>query len=282
MYTPIALLVLVIQLAGGELTYTVQKEDSLHSLGARFGVDARVLANENGLEPDKRLAVGQVLKIDNRHIVPPADGATIVINVPQRMLFHFSSEQNPTGYPIAAGRRTWKTELGHFQVVTMERNPTWDVPVSIQNEMQRNGKPVLTHVPPSPANPLGSFWIGLSMAGVGIHGTNAPSSIYGLVTHGCIRLHPDDIRMLFGRVTVGTRGRIIYEPVMLTRADDRIFVEVHPDGYKKGGDPLQTVLEAARTGGFLDLIDLELVTEVVQKKDGIARDVSRRAEVHVK
>src|SRR5207244_4257585 len=58
------------------------------------------------------------------------------------------------------------------------------------------GKPVLTHVPPSPANPLGKYWLGLSIPGVGIHGTNAPSSIYNLQTHGCIRLHPDDIEKL--------------------------------------------------------------------------------------
>jgi L,D-transpeptidase ErfK/SrfK len=113
------------------------------------------------------------------------------------------------------------------------------------------------------------------MGGIGIHGTNAPSSIYSLATHGCIRLHPDDIRLLFGWVSVGTRGRIIYEPVMLTRAGDRIFVEVHPDAYRNGDDPLQALLEAARATGVLDLIDFELVTEAVHKQDGIARDVSR-------
>jgi L,D-transpeptidase ErfK/SrfK len=270
-------LVLLIQIAGGEFTYTATKGDSLHGLGARFGVDANVLAEANGLQADKLLA-GQVVKIDNRHIIPRANGVTIIVNVPQRMLFYFSAEENPVAFPVAAGRRNWRTTLGDFQVIMMEEDPTWDVPISIQDEMRRNGKPVLTQVPPSPQNPLGNFWIGLSMDATGIHGTNAPSSIYGLVTHGCIRLHPDDIRTLFEWVTVGTRGRIIYEPVMLTRVGDQIYLEVHRDAYKKSGDPLQTVLEFVRTHALSELIDLSLVNEVIRKREGIARRVSRGIE----
>jgi L,D-transpeptidase ErfK/SrfK len=267
--------ILLLQLVGGTFAYTVHEGDSLTSIGARFGVDARVLAESNSLKTDK-LANGNILKIDNRHIVPPSNGVGIVANIPQRMLFYFPPEGAPEGYPVAAGRPSWRTEVGDFQVVRKEENPTWDVPVSIQNEMRRNGKPVLTHVPPSPENPLGQFWIGLSIDLLGIHGTNAPSSIYQFATHGCIRLHPDDIRILFSKVNVGMRGRIIYEPVLIAHVDNEIFLEAHPDAYGKGGDPLATIVNLARAGGFVDSLDLSLAEKVIRKRDGIARSITRR------
>jgi L,D-transpeptidase ErfK/SrfK len=142
--------------------------------------------------------------------------------------------------------------------------------------MRRAGRPVLTRVLPSPQNPLGEYWIGLSFPAIGIHGTNAPLSIYKLVTHGCIRLHPDDVRSLFDKVGVGMRGRIIYEPVLLERAGDSIFLEVHSDAYDKESDPLRKVLAMAQSMGLLDRLDLLLVKEVIRKRDGIARDVTRR------
>jgi len=265
---------LLLQLVGSDFTYTIQKGDSLTSVGSRFGVDVRVIAKANSLQSDK-LAIGQVLRIDNRHIVPPSERVSILVNVPQRMLFYFSPASAPAAYPVAAGRAGWRTALGDFQVVRMEEDPTWYVPISIQNEMRRNGKPVLTRVPPSPQNPLGKFWIALNIGGIGIHGTNAPASIYHLVTHGCIRLHPDDISNLYSKVSLGMRGRVIYEPVLLAHIENDIFLEAHPDPYKLGGDALTQTLDKARAGGFLESVDLEIVKQVIRKRDGIARNVGR-------
>jgi L,D-transpeptidase ErfK/SrfK len=264
------------QILGGEFIHTVQPEDSLTSIAARSGVDARVLAEENGLKTPDRLQPGQTLKVNNRHIAPMAAGFNIVINVPQRILFYFDGDQITCACPIAAGKPGWRTPLGEFEILTKEEKPTWDVPVSIQEEMRRNGKPVLTHVPPSPENPLGEYWIGLSLSGIGIHGTNAPTSIYKLATHGCIRLHADNIRTLFAKVHVGMRGRIIYEPVLIARDRDSIFLEVHPDRYNRVSDSLGKVLNIAREEGFLDALDLQQVKDVIRKRDGIARDVTRR------
>jgi L,D-transpeptidase ErfK/SrfK len=265
------------QLVGGNFTYTVEKGESLTSLSARFGVDVRVLAEANGLKSTAKLIPGQQLNVDNRHLVPDLGDVNLLVNVPQRMLFYRANGQL-IGYPIAAGRPTWRTNLGDFKVIQLEENPTWDVPLSIQEEMRREGKPVLTCVPPSPENPLGEFWIGLSLPGIGIHGTNAPASIYGLVTHGCIRLHPDNIRELFPKVDVGTRGRISYQPVLAARIGDQVYVEVHRDAYKMGLDPLEEVLRAAEKGGFADMLDLQRVREAIRRQDGIARDVTRTRE----
>jgi L,D-transpeptidase ErfK/SrfK len=274
-----ALALLLIQLVGFEFTYTVQSGDSLTRVGARFGVDARVLAASNAIEVSSILREGQTLKIDNRHIVPEAaqrGGAFIAINVPQRMVFYSDKDQPVQAFPIAAGKPGWKTPLKDFTVTVKETDPVWDVPISIQEEMRREGKRVVTRVPPSPQNPLGKYWLGLSLPGIGVHGTNAPSSIYSHATHGCIRVHPDDIEVLFPEVEIGTQGTILYEPVLIVHEGDAVFLEVHPDVYKKGIDALNLALGQAQAGGFLDLVDQALVKEVIRKHDGIARDVTRR------
>jgi len=266
----------VVQITGSVSPYTVRSGDSLTTVGARFAVSPGVLAAANTLGSQARLKVGQPLTIDNRHIVPNVGNMNIIVNVPQRMLFWLMSDGTVRGFPIAAGKPSWKTPLGDFTIVTRETDPTWDVPPSIQEEMRREGKPVLTHVPPSPENPLGKYWMGLSIPGVGIHGTNAPSSIYGLVTHGCIRLHPDDIEQLFPQVEIGMHGKVVYESVLITQVGDAVFLEVHPDAYAMTRDAQEIVKERAQSGGFIDMVNFSLVRDVISKRDGIARDVTRR------
>ena len=197
---------------GSRYIQTVQPGDTLTSVGARAGADVRGLARLNGLAANAKLDVGRPLVVDSRHVVPRAPDTRIVINVPQRMLFAFKDGHLDAAYPVGLGRRTWRTFIGPFTVERLETNPTWDVPPSIQEEMRRSGQPVIQRVRPGPTNPLGKFWIGLDRPGFGIHGTNAPSSIYQFQTHGCIRLHPDDIADLFARVAIGMPGEIVYAP----------------------------------------------------------------------
>jgi L,D-transpeptidase ErfK/SrfK len=270
-----AVIFAVMQLVGGEWNYIVRSGDSVAAIAARYGADARVIAETNGIPARARLENGQALRLDNRHIVPPALDMEIVINLPQRMLFHLRNGA-VTGYPIGAGKPSWPTPAGSFEIIRAEIDPVWDVPPSIQAEMQRQGKPVVTKVPPGPRNPLGKYWLGLSGGGIGIHGTNAPSSIYGLPSHGCIRLHPDDIHNLFQGVGVGTRGMIIYEPVLIAFVDGAVFLEAHPDAYGKEPRSLERIREAAIQEGYDGLVDWDLAQEVIRKRDGVARDVTQR------
>jgi L,D-transpeptidase ErfK/SrfK len=131
---------------GGELNYVVKSGDSLPSIGARLGVDAKVLAETNNLRTSERLSAGSILRIDNGHIVPVVADVDIVVNVPQRMLFLFEQGRVTKAFPVAAGGGNWRTPLGGFSIDSLEVNPTWDVPVSIQEEMRRQGKPVRLHV----------------------------------------------------------------------------------------------------------------------------------------
>lgn len=221
-------------LVGGDSDYVVQAGDSLTQVSARFGIDIEPLAASNGLSPTASLPVGQVLHIDNRHLVPALAGEDfeegILINVPQRLLFLFGGGQLLAHHPVGLGRPGWRTPTGQFTIREREVDKAWVVPPSIQAEMRRQGKTVPSVVPPGPENPLGRHWLGLSPGSCGIHGTNAPPSVYRFQTHGCIRLHPDDVARLFERVELGTRVRIVYEPLLLgVLADGHVFLELHAD-----------------------------------------------------
>ena len=238
-------------LVGREFDYTVERGDSLTGIGARYGVSARTLASRNGIKVSAKLRPGQVLRVDNRHIVPATLEDGILINLPQRLLFLFEAGRLVAWYPVAVGQPDWQTPTGSFRVMTRETDPVWDVPVSIQQEMRRKGEKVRKKVPPGPDNPLGEYWMGLSATCCGIHSTNAPQSVYQFQTHGCVRMSPDDAEDLFYRIEVGTPVEIIYEPVLVGRnADGATLVEVHPDVYNRLGSNLERAAEVAETRGI--------------------------------
>ncbi|MGB9432673.1 MAG: L,D-transpeptidase, partial [Candidatus Acidiferrum sp.] len=86
---------------------------------------------------------------------------------------------------------------GEFQIVQRLENPTYYKPG--------------VAIGPGANNPLGPRWIGLSVKGFGIHGTNRPDSIGKNASHGCIRLRNRDIEDLFARVQVGDRVSLVAE-----------------------------------------------------------------------
>lgn len=261
-------------IVGALFDYEVRKGDSVIAISARLAVSDRAIIEDNKLVPPYRLKPGDRLHIRNRHLVPGylQDGA--IINVPQRLIFVFRAGRVAGAYAVALGRRDWQTPTGGYTVRSMEKDKTWIVPPSIQAEMREQGKPVLKRVPPGPDNPLGRYWIGLSLPGYGIHGTNAPSSLYRMRTHGCIRVHPDDIEILYGQLSLHAPVRIIYAHTLLSRLDDgRIVVEVNPDVYNRGGDPLHMLHDMARAQHLEDRIDWALAARIARARQGLAFEV---------
>ena len=256
-------------IAGSVVTYTTMPGDTLASVAARFGVEVGTLATDNNLRADTVLRAGRVLQVDARHIVPAILGEDIVINIPQRMLFTIDEAGVPLGYPVAVGRPDWPSPIGQFEIGTKEIDPTWDVPLSIQREMARAGRRVLTTVLPGPNNPLGDRWLGLKDMGIGIHGTNQPTSIFRVTTHGCIRLHPDDIRALYDRVEVGTPVRLVYEPVLVAVGDDgRVWLEVHRDVYGRVDNLASLATELLKEAGVEAIVDPALIRRCVEEHSG--------------
>jgi L,D-transpeptidase ErfK/SrfK len=101
-------------------------------------------------------------------------------------------------FRVATGQARYPTPAGLWHIVNMQRNPWWYPPT--QDDWAKGLKPV----PPGPSNPLGTRWMGLDAAGVGIHGTDAPASIGYSESHGCIRMQVPEAEWLFEHVSPGT------------------------------------------------------------------------------
>lgn len=261
-------------LSGRKFDYIVQAGDSLTRLSSRYGVDRQTIAQMNGLDGN-RLTIDRVLAIDNQHIIPSdAQRNGITINLPQRMLYYYRNGALVGAYPVAVGTPDWQTPMGKFRIVERKKDKPWIVPPSIQEEMRLQGLPVVKIIPPGPDDPLGKYWLRTSLPNIGIHGTNEPTSVYRFESHGCVRLNPADIQKLFSEVQPGTSGQVIYEPVLMAKADGGIYLEVDRDAYHKGGDPMAAVHELAKRNGLEDQIDWDKVKGVVQNQEGIAVNVA--------
>lgn len=263
---------------GGRGEYVVRPGDNLTLVAARLGARLPQLWAENALDASAFLRVGQRLVIDNPHIAPPAPvagGTAVLVNIPQRMLFVYRDGALLGAYPVAVGRADWPTPEGDTTIETRQRDKAWIVPRSIQAEMREHGQPVLTRVEPGPDNPLGAFWLGLDWPGYGIHGTNAPASVYGVRTHGCLRLQAEHIEAVYAQVAPGTPVRVIYAPVLLYAAPaGPIWLEAHPDAYGRGLDYPQLARALAGVAGVTDRINWNVAASVWSDQLGLARDVS--------
>ena len=125
-------------------------------------------------------------------------GSAIVITRGTNTLRLYNGHKLVRTFSVATGQAIYPTPLGTFHIVVKWKNPWWYPPV--QDDWAKGLKPV----PPGPSNPLGTRWMGLNAPGVGIHGTDAPTSIGYSASHGCIRMHVPDAEWLFERVRVGT------------------------------------------------------------------------------
>jgi lipoprotein-anchoring transpeptidase ErfK/SrfK len=125
-------------------------------------------------------------------------GKVIVIGRDSHRLRLYDGRRLVQEFGVATGQAAYPTPLGIFSIVTMQRDPWWIPPPN--SEWARGAKPI----PPGPGNPLGTRWMGLSAAAVGIHGTPDAASIGYSASHGCIRMRIPDATWLFDHVEVGT------------------------------------------------------------------------------
>lgn len=255
------------------MDYQVRRGDTLLAIAGRFGADWQTVARANGLKNPDRLYPGQRLAVSVRRILPALLADGIVINIPEAMLYLFRDGRVLFSAGVGLGKPgRWRTPAGSFRIVSKERHPTWEVPRSIQQEMEAEGRVVLTRVPPGPDNPLGEFWLGLSIPGYGIHGTIAPASIGQFQSHGCIRLHPDDIRRLFALVEVGTPGIVVYEAAKPAVAGEQLYLEAHPDVYGLKRPVLPEVEASVRV---LDVpVDWVRVAQLLRTRSRMAEVIS--------
>ena len=112
-------------------------------------------------------------------------------------------------------------------VVARVRDPIWFPPQSVRDEHLAAGDPLPRRVPPGPDNPLGRHALALGLPGYLIHGTNKPAGVGMRVSHGCIRLFPEDIEHIFDQVKIGTQVRIVNQPYLFGWHDDQLYLQAH-------------------------------------------------------
>jgi len=218
----------------GELRYIdAHQEDTLLDIARRYGVGRDEIVNANP-EVDPWLpGKGTRILLPTRYVLPNVPRQGLVVNLPEMRLFYFppaaaGRPRRLITYPVSVGRMDWKTPLGVTRIIAKQADPVWRPPASVRREHAEQGDEILPEVVPAgPDNPLGQYALRLGVPGYLIHGTNKPFGIGMRVTHGCMRLYPEDIESLFREIAVNTQVNLVNEPVKLGWLADTLFVEVH-------------------------------------------------------
>ncbi len=210
---------------------------------------------------------GKEITLPTSWILPEIMSEGILINLAEMRLYFFHPSKGQrdivSTFPIGIGRAGYDTPTGDFTVEMKLKNPTW-----YPNKSSRLRNPKLPiEVPPGPENPLGKYWIQLSLKGYGLHGTNRPGSIGKKISLGCIRLFPENIEWLFARVKAGMPVKIINMPVKFGMKKGDLYVEIHRNGYTMAElqkEALRIKEEKAYNG-----IDDDILKDAINKASGI-------------
>ena len=233
---------------------------------------------------------GTQILLPGRRILPPGPREGVIVSLPEHRLYFFpKSKQHGKRlvitYPVSIGQLGRTTPLGNTRVIAKIEHPSWYPPASIRKEHAEAGDPLPVVVGPGPDNPLGNFKIRLGF-GDGtyeIHGTNNPTAVGLAITHGCIRMYPEDVAALFPLLPVGTPVRLINVPVKVAWVDGYLLLEAHPpvnaqgESFEPDVDQFSDLLREA-VGDATLAIHWDYAREVLQKADGVIATVGLEAD----
>ncbi len=303
------MLLLSIAMAGSEAMaakYTIQKKhDSvIGALTTTFSHNRDTLldiARANGLgyqdiklvnpEIDTWLpASGSEINLPLQFVLPdtPRDG--IILNIPEMRLYYYPDKKAGDNaeiftYPLGVGREGWSTPYMKTKIIEKKEKPKWHPPKSILKEHEEAGDPLPKVVEAGPDNPLGDYAMRLGRPEYLIHGTNKPFGIGMRVSHGCIRLYPEDIQQLFSDVKIGTRVEIVNQPFKVGKKDGVLYLEAHPfleedsETYK-GLGPIVALVTAATEGDNFE-INWDMVRKTARNPAGVPVPIGIRIEAPV-
>jgi L,D-transpeptidase ErfK/SrfK len=269
-------------------------EDTFSAIGREYNLGYEELRRANPGVDQWLPGEATPIYLPTQIILPDARREGIVVNIPAMRLFYYTTEKSPadpavkvtkvTSHPIGIGTEGWGTPVGDATVTGKAKDPVWYVPASIRKEHAERGDPLPSVVKPGPDNPLGAYAMTLSIKGYLIHGTNKPAGVGMRSSHGCVRLYPEDIEELFGRVGRGTRVTFVNQPVLAGWRDGMLYLEVHPALVEESRDlaaEAEKVLAAAlarKPAAAAPIeIDAAAVQQVVAEQRGIPFPVLRGA-----
>ena len=207
-------------------------EDTFTDIARRFnlGYDELRAANP-GIDPWIP-GEGTEILLPTAHVIPDGPREGVIINLPAMRLWWFGpadeeGRQTVITHPIGIGKLGWATPLGNFKVISRAKDPTWHPPASVRRAHAEAGDPLPAAVPPGPDNPLGRHAVRLDNPVYLLHGTNKPAGVGMRVSHGCIRLYPEDIERLFDQLPPGTPVAMVDQPWLAGWQDGRLLFEAH-------------------------------------------------------
>lgn len=259
------------------------ESDTFVKLGRQYNVGYRELRLSNPDVDPWLPGDGTPMVIPTRYVLPDVPRKGIVINIPEMRLYYFPPAGSEYAgkvvtYPLGIGREGWSTPLAKTSVVRKKANPTWTPPASIRAEHEKSGDPLPRVVPAGPDNPLGQHALYLGLPSYLLHGTNKPAGIGLKVSHGCIRLYPEDIASLFALVPTGTPVNIISQPYKIGWEGNTLYVESHPpdadgDAPVRSYTPWVESLISATALHPDAPIDWDRAQSVVERTDGMPEPI---------
>jgi L,D-transpeptidase ErfK/SrfK len=222
-----------VEIVGEIQTTRTGAEDTLLDVARRHGLGYEDITLANPGVDAWLPGEGTEVTLPTRFILPAGPREGVVVNVAELRLYYYPKAKTGSTpvvvtHPISIGRMDWSTPVGMTRITAKVRNPTWYPPKSVRDEHAAEGHVLPRAVPPGRDNPLGEYAMKLDLPGYLIHGTNRPDGVGMRVTHGCIRMYPENIEALSAMVPVGTSVRIVNEPYKIGWSDGQLFLEAHP------------------------------------------------------
>lgn len=270
------------QVIGKAFYVKSKQEQTLLDIGRPndLGLDEMAQANP-GIDPWLPKEGGTVT-VPTLFILPDAPRSGIVLNLSEKRIYYYPSAKNGEAavvhtYPVSIGREGWDTPTGAFRVTEKKKDPEWRPPATIRAEHAAAGDPLPEVVPAGPDNPLGQYALRLSAAGSYlIHGTNKPWGIGMELSHGCIRMYPEDVEEIFPMVPVNAPVNIIRQPYKAGWRGDELYFEVHAGEGQPNEEAGHQVIKRALEGSKEAFVDWEMVRTALSENTGLPRVVGGR------
>jgi L,D-transpeptidase ErfK/SrfK len=221
------------EVVGMLMAVSARADDTLVDIARRYRIGQDEIVIANPAVDRWAPADGAKVILPTAYILPRAPREGLVLNVSEMRLYYYPEHIAGLAdlvhtYSVSIGRQEFATPLGTARVVKKTKRPSWRPPQSIVAERASYGETLPSVVPPGPDNPLGELVMRLNLPGYLIHGTNKPYGVGMPVTHGCVRMYPEDMQALYSMVPIGTAVTIVDQPVKLGWLDGMLYIEVHP------------------------------------------------------
>lgn len=261
------------------LTITSDHDQTLLDIARRFNLGQTEIVTLNPKLDRWLIKKGDVVRLPNRRILPDSPHDGITLNITEYRMYYYPASAPGTvrSYAHGVGRQDWQTPLGRTTVAKKVKDPAWHPPESIRREHAANGDYLPEIVPPGIHNPLGAYALYLNLPGdYRIHGTDI-DKIFGIgmqITHGCVRMYPEDIEALYHSAEIGTPVYIVKQPIKVGWLNNVLYVEAHPDleGEEKTQDQrfaIALALIQKANGGEVPDFDQVALNKALTDIDGV-------------